>query len=140
MTMKPIALATAMLLALLASAPAAAQLPAAKAKTGTEFYTAYLDAFAKATTIDDLSPWLAKEQREQIAATPADQRKMMFGMIKEMSSDNTDVTVLKETPTAIGADLDVQAVSKASKGKVNGKITLVKEGGEWKVAKEAWKM
>ena len=63
---------------------------------------------------------------------------MMFGMIKEMSADNTDIKVVKETPTATGADLDVEAVSKSTKGKTKAKVTLVKESGEWRVNKESW--
>ena len=111
---------------------------ATKAQTGTEFYKAYLDAFAKAKSIDEVATWLAKNQRDKIAAAPKDEQKMMFGMIKEMSADYTDVKVLKETPTANGADLDVEAMSKMSKGKVKAKIMLVKENGEWKVNKESW--
>jgi hypothetical protein len=111
---------------------------ATKAATGTEFYKAYIDAFGKAKSIDEVAKWLAKEQREKIAASPKDEQKMMFGMIKEMSADHTDIKVLKETPTANGAELDVEAMSKMSKGKVKAKIMLVKENGEWKVSKENW--
>ena len=111
---------------------------ATKAQTGTEFYKAYIEAFGKAKSIDEVAKWLAKEQRDKIAASPKDDQKMMFGMIQEMSADHTDIKVLKETPTASGAELDVEAMSKASKGKVKAKITLVKENGEWKVSKEAW--
>ena len=116
----------------------AAQGAAAKAKTGTEFYLAYLAAFEKATSIDEIAPWLAKEQRDRIAATPKDERTMMFGMIKEMSGDHTNIKVIKETPTSAGADLDVEAVSKSTKGKTKAKVTLLKEGGDWKVGKESW--
>jgi hypothetical protein len=140
MTLRRIAFVCCVAVAMLAPVvSASAQTAAAKAKTGTEFYMAYLDAFAKAKGIDDVSPWLAKERRDQIAKTPKDEKAMMFGMIKEMSADNTNVKVVKETPGAAGADLDVEGVSKSTKSKVTGKITLVKEGGEWKVSKESWK-
>lgn len=138
MTLKRIALVCCVAVAMLAPV-VSAQTAAAKAKTGTEFYMAYLEAFAKAKSIDEVSPWLAKEQRDKIAATPKDDKAMMFGMIKKMSADNTNAKVVKETPTATGADLDVEAVSKSTKSKTTGKITLVKEGGEWKVGKESWK-
>ena len=123
-------------LVLLPVAPLWAQ--ASKAQSGTEFYKAYVEAFVKAKSIDEVAKWLAKEQRDKIAATPKDQQKMMFGMVQEMSADHTDIKVLKETPTANGAELDVEAMSKMSKGKVKAKVTLVKEDGEWKVGKEAW--
>jgi rRNA maturation endonuclease Nob1 len=140
MTLKRIAFVCCVTVAMMAPAvSASAQTASAKAQTGTQFYMAYLEAFAKAKSLDEVSPWLAKERRDQIAKTPKDEQAMMFGMIKEMSADNTSIKVVKEAPTATGADLDVEAVSKADKSKVTGKISLVKEDGQWKVSKESWK-
>jgi hypothetical protein len=50
----------------------------------------------------------------------------------------TGVKVLKETPTATGATLDVEGVGE-DKSKQTGTVTLVKEAGAWKVDKESWK-
>ena len=139
MSLKRTAIAWCLMLAVAVPVVAAAQGAAASAKTGTEFYLAYQAAFAKAKSIDDVSPWLAKEQRDKIAKTPKEDMKMMFGMMKELSSDFTDIKVVKETPTATGADLDVEAVSKSTKSKTTAKVSLVKEGGEWRINKESWK-
>ena len=119
----------------LALAIAAPSLAAAgqASQTGTEFYLAYRKAFAKAQKIEDILPFMSASRRKQMEKTPADERKMMFEMIKEMSAEQGDVKVGKETPTATGADLAVTAKDGV------GTITLVKEGGAWKLDKESWK-
>jgi hypothetical protein len=69
----------------------------------------------------------------RVEKTPADDRKMMFEMVKEMTAEQGPVKIVKETATANGAELAVEA-----KGG-SGTVTLVKEGGAWKVDKESWK-
>ena len=107
----------------------AAQAP----QSATEFYQAYRKAFAKAQKVEDLLPMMAANRRAQMEKTPAEERAMMFGMLKEMTADQGEVKVLKETPTANGAELSVQAKDGT------GTITLVKERGAWKLDKESWK-
>ncbi|HUU32671.1 MAG TPA: hypothetical protein VMW48_01345 [Vicinamibacterales bacterium] len=117
--------------------PVSAQ-PAASYISGGEFYLAYRAAFDLATSIDELLPWAAKARREQIAAAPAAERVEAFAMIK-MFDDRINVTVLKETPSANGAELQVEGISAGSRGKASGVITLVKEDGAWKIDRESWK-
>ena len=107
-------------------------------KTGAETYLAYRTAFTKAKTIDELVPWMSKERAADIAKTPAGERKEMFEMIK-MMDDHTNIKVVKETPTAKGADLQVEAASDGGKSKATGVITMVKEGAAWKIDRESWK-
>jgi hypothetical protein len=102
-------------------------------QSATEFYQAYRKAFAKAQKMEDLLPMMAANRRAQMEKTPADERTMMFGMLKEMTADQGDVKVLKETATANGAELAVQAKNGV------GTVTIVKEGGAWKLDKESWK-
>jgi hypothetical protein len=123
---------------LLTMAVTAIAQPAATYKSGGEFYLAYRAAFGKATKIDDLLPWMTRARNSQIAKAPADEKSMMFGMIKEMD-DNTQVKVVKETPKGDGAELQVEAISKGTRAKTTATITLVKEGGAWKLDKESWK-
>ena len=73
-----------------------------------------------------------------VAKTPPHQQAEMFGLIKAMD-DRTEIKVVKETPSATGADLEVEATSVSSKSKATGVITLVKEGGAWKLERENWK-
>jgi predicted NUDIX family phosphoesterase len=104
-----------------------------KPQTATEFYQTYRKAFAKAQKMEDLLPFMAASRRAEMEKTPADERTMMFGLIKEMTAAQGEVKVLKETPTAKGAELSVQAKDGT------GVIALVKEGGAWKLDKESWK-
>ncbi len=111
--------------------------PAASYKTGGDFYLAYRVAFDKATSIDELLPWVAKGRREQIAKAPADEKKEGFDMIK-MFDDRINVKVVKETPSAAGAELQVEGISAETKAKATGVIALVKEGGAWRIERENW--
>jgi hypothetical protein len=99
----------------------------------TEFYQAYRKTFAKAQKIEELIPMMAASRRAEVEKTPADERKMIFDMLKEMTADQGEIKVVKETATAKGAELAVE-----SKNGV-GTVTLVKEGGGWKLDKESWK-
>jgi len=134
----PVARAAALVALVCAVAlPALAQ-PAASYKNGSEFYLAYRVAFDKATSIDELLPWVAKERREVIAKAPAEERKEGFDMMK-MFDDRRSVTVVKETPSATGAELQVEGISAESQAKATGVITLVKEDGAWRIVRESWK-
>jgi hypothetical protein len=105
-------------------------------QTASQFYMAYRAAFDKATTIDDVLPYMAADMRKQIEATPVADRAQMFGVIKAMGA-LTDVKVLKEERTAAGATLTAQGVDSDKKTKT-GTIAIVREGGAWKLASENW--
>jgi hypothetical protein len=107
------------------------------AQTASEFYMKYRATLAKAKTVDDVLPYLAKENRGQIEKTPPADRAKMFEMIKMMSSQ-TGVKVLKEERAADGSvTLAVEGMD-VDKKKNSGKVTIMKEGGEWKLGKESW--
>ncbi len=108
----------------------------AQQQTATQFYMEYRAAFAKATKIEDLLPYMAKKRVDQINETPAADRAQMFEMIR-MMDDNTEVKVLKETKTPTGATLAVEGTN-GSKKKSTGTATVVKEGGAWKLDGEQW--
>jgi len=128
--------ALALVLVLASSWPASAQ-PAISYSSGGEFYLAYRAAFDKATSFDELLPWAAKARREQIAKAPANERAEAFAMVK-MFDDRVNVTVVKETPSASGAELQVEGISAESRAKATGVVTLVKEDGAWKIDRENW--
>jgi hypothetical protein len=123
----------ASLVLVMASSLAHAQKPA---QTASEFYMKYRAAFDKAKTIDEILPYMAKENRAQAAATPAADRAKMFEMVKMMNK-LTGVKILKEERTADGAMLTVEGIDEDKK-KNSGKVSIVKEGGEWKLGKESW--
>lgn len=110
----------------------------AKPETATQFYTKYLAASAKATKIEQLLPMMGGEMKKQIEATPAAERAQMFEMFKMMSGMNTGIKVVKETVTPTGATLNAEALG-PDKKKVTGIVTILKEAGAWKLAKEEWK-
>jgi hypothetical protein len=122
--------------AVMACAISAAALQAQKpGQTGSEFFMAYSAAMAKAKSIDEVLPFMSAQRVGQVKGTPADERAMMFEMIKEMGAKN--VKVVKETPSATGATLEATGSDPAG-GAMKGTITLVKEAGAWKVDKESW--
>ncbi len=123
----------ALLLSVAASSLAAAQ---SKEQTASQFYMKYRAAFDKATKIDEILPYMAKENKAQVEATPAADRAKMFEMVKMMGK-LTDVKILKEERSADGATLTVEGVD-PDKHKSTGKVTIVKESGEWKIGKESW--
>ena len=135
--MRAVHAVAALALAVLCGTTTFAQ-PGATYANGTAFYLAYRQAFDKATTIDELLPWVAKGRAEQIAKAPDTERREAFAMIK-MFDDRTNVTVLKETPSDAGAELQVEGISAEGRGKATGVITLVKEAGAWRIERESWK-
>lgn len=108
----------------------------AQAETATDFYVKYRAAFAKAKAIEDLFPLMSKETKAEVESTPKGERPKMFEFVQEMSKGMTGVKVVKETKTAEGAVLTVEAMD--GKDKMTGQITVVKEGGAWKMGKESW--
>ena len=120
-----------------AKTPAAAAAKTPAAQTASQFYLAYRAAFDKATKVDDIKAFQSKSVRAQVEATPAAERAEMFKMLKEFGAV-TNVKIVKETATATGATLSVEAIDSA-KAKTTGEVKLVKEDGAWKLDKESWK-
>ena len=114
---------------LFAALLAATLVVAAQPKTGTQFYAEYRAAFAKAKSFNEIAPLMSKAQREKLAAIPADQQKTLWDLSKQM--DVRDLKVVKETPAADGATLEITAVAQDGT-KVKGMVKLVKEAGAWK--------
>jgi hypothetical protein len=106
-------------------------------QTGTQFYMAYRAAFAKATKVEELLPFMGAAQRAQVEKTPAAERAEMFKMIKAFNT-YTNVKVTKETKTATGATLEVEGIDEEKK-KAAATVELIREGNAWKIGKESWK-
>ena len=113
-----------------------AQPAPAQTETASQFYMRYRTAFDKAKKIEDLTPFLSKKTLDMVNATPEAERPKFFEMMKMMGSI-TDMKILKETKTADGAMLAVEAMG-ADKQKTNGKVEIVKEGSDWKLGSENW--
>ncbi len=102
---------------------------AAQPKTGTQFYGEFRAAWVKAKGFNDMLPWMSKGEREKVAAITPEQQKSLWDLNKQM--DMRDIKVVKETPTATGATLDITGIGPDNKT-VKGIVKLVKEGGTWK--------
>ncbi len=107
------------------------------APTATQFYMQYRDAWAKAKSIDALLPYLSKDGRTEIEATPADKRQVMFEMMKMMGTVN-DVKVVKETKQDGGYLLELTGTA-PDKSAMTGAAEIIVEGGAMKLKKESWK-
>jgi hypothetical protein len=116
----------------LAATPAQAQ----GEQSATQFYMAYRAAFAKATKVDDLLPYMSKARKAEIEKTPAGERAKMFEFIKEFDTV-TQIKVIKEAKTASGVTLSAEGVD-GDKKKSTGTIDVVREDGAWKLGKESW--
>jgi hypothetical protein len=117
----------------LSSTPAIAQ------KTATQFYMDYQAAFAKAKTIDDILPFMAKGRVDEVKKTPAAERAKMFEFVKFMAEEHQNVKVTKETKTPTGYTLDVSATT-SDKKTATGTVEIVNEGGAMKINRESWKV
>jgi hypothetical protein len=113
-------------------------IPATAQKTATQFYMDYQAAFAKAKTIDEIMPFMAKARVDEMKATPAGERGKMFEFIKMMAAEHKNVKVTKETKTPTGYTLDVTATT-SDKKTATGTVDIVNEGGAMKISKESWK-
>jgi len=114
--------------------------PTAKATlTATQFYVAYRAAFDKATKIEDLFNYLDAKTIEQIKATPAADRASMFDLMKSVAAVN-GLKVTKEGPPAANGTvvLTCTGTDPETKSARTGTVTIVKEGGAWKVSNEEW--
>src|SRR5204862_6695317 len=118
---------------LLATASVLAQ---ASTQSASDFYLQYRKAFDGAKKIEDVMPFMSAETTKQVQATPSAERGQMFEMIKMMGA-LTNVKITKETPTAQGATLTVNALDPDKKATI-GTIEVVKESGKWKIGKESW--
>jgi hypothetical protein len=107
------------------------------AQTPTQFYMEYRDAWATAKSIDALLPYLSKDGRREIEATPPDKRQMMFQMMK-MMGNMSNVKVVKETRQGDSYLLDLTGTG-ADKSPLTGSAEIISEGGALKLKRESWK-
>lgn len=105
-------------------------------QTATEFYLAYRVAFDKAKSVADIRPWHSKAVQAKMDATSKEDAVMMFEMVKMMAAV-TNLKVTKETKTAAGVTLSVEALD-SDKKKTTGQVFLIREGNAWKLERESW--
>ncbi len=118
-------------IALLAAFVIATLPVAAQPKTGTQFFYDYRAACAKAKGFNEVASWMSRSEREKLAGMSPEQQKAMWDLGKQVETQMRDVKVVKETPTADGAILEVTGIGPDNKP-FKEIVKLVKEGGAWK--------
>ena len=105
--------------------------------TPTETYNAYRAALAKASSYDDILPFMEPKGRAMVEGMPVERRAAMFGLMKKFAGTFTDVAVTGETITG---DTAVLALSgKDPKGQpATGTVPMSRHDGAWKVGTENW--
>lgn len=108
----------------------------------------YHEAFINAKTYEDVLPFMVQKVVKEMKATPADERKMMFGFLQSMAPKKINVVSTKIEGDV--ATLKLAIVIPAGKGEdkglfgnsmkeeTTGEVRMVVENGEWKVEKEKW--
>ena len=92
------------------------------------------DRAALAGDVDKIRAALAAESRKQFDADDATTRGMFVDVLK---SNPAEIRIGKPTVAGGEATLTVEGLNETA-GKSTGIITMVQEGGAWKVAKEKW--
>jgi len=109
---------------------------AATAKTPTQAYLDYHAALQKAKTLDEVLPYLSTEYRGMLESQPKTDRATWLARLKDMAPAR-DLKITKETVN--GDKCTLEGTGTSSKGNPSqGKISLVKEGGAWKLDEEGW--
>jgi hypothetical protein len=107
----------------------------AESKTPTQAYLDYRAALEKATKLSDVLPHLSAAYRGMLESRPkADQPEWLKRLKEDMMKD---VTITKETIT--GETCTLLATGTSARGNaMKGKISLVREGGAWKLDEQGW--
>jgi len=99
-------------------------------------YKAYLAAASKATAPDALFPFISSEYKSMLQQAPKEEvaKMLKMGIAKQGLSD------LKVTSQKVeGNKAILELTGKLADGRASsGKVTLVKEGGDWKLDEDAW--
>ena len=111
-------------------------LAASPAKSPTQSYLDFHAALEKAKTLDEVLPYLSAAYRSMLESQPKSDRPVWLGRLKDMSNGK-DLKITKETINGDACTLEGTATS-AKGNAMRGKISMVKEGGSWKLDEEGW--
>lgn len=108
------------------------------AETATEFYKRFHALVPTATSLDQLLPFWNAELIRQVNMQPPADRAQTLGFVQRIEAMTSNVRVLRETATPTGVTLDLEGVDATGKA-IIGTVTVVKEGGAWKLGgQEQW--
>ena len=125
---------TMAIFACLASA-ALCQTAWAQPKTPTQAYLEHRARLASAKTLADILPGLSAEYRAMLESRPKADQPTWLARIKEVGVK--DMRIVKETITGNRCVLEGTGIGSIGLP-MKGTISLVKEGGVWKLDEEGW--
>ena len=120
------------------TAAAALTLTAQQIKGPVETYMAYLDACAKATSLDAVLPYFTAEMEAGWKKAPKAQQDNFF-KFKIKGENLSDVKVVTQKTEGKKTRLTLTAKTAAGR-QATGDVTMVQEGTAWKVDEDAWNM
>ena len=106
------------------------------AQSATQFYMQYRDVWQQAKSIEPILPYLGKDSRAEIEATPKVKRQDMFEMMK-MMGNLSNVKVVSESKQGNSYLLELTATSPEKKA-MKGAAEIIMEDGAMKLRKETW--
>jgi hypothetical protein len=109
-------------------------------ETATQFYLRWRTTALNAKSMDEITPFWTAETIDEFKMMPDSARAETVAMVKRVFSMQTDVRVVRETATANGATLSLEALDRGRKPIVSN-VDIVQENGAWKItaAVEQWK-
>jgi hypothetical protein len=112
----------------------------AGAETAAHFYLRFRATALNAATIEQITAFWTAETVDQFNMEPASAKAETLAMANRFYGMQTDVRVVKETPTPNGATLSLEGVDRDGKPIVSS-VDIVRESGAWKMtaAVERWK-
>ncbi len=110
------------------------------ADTPKQAYQSYLEALEKATTFEDMAPYLSKEKNQELASVPKEQQKAVLGMVKAMRPVSFKFLNVKVHGSSATLKLSGRSRNPLN-GKVEpskGTVSMVLQDGKWRLDKETW--
>jgi hypothetical protein len=113
-----------------------AGLASAQAGKPGDMYLELISATKKATSFDQIAPYMSADMLKEMKAAPAEARAAFFKGMK----DTLNLTDVKFTSEKVSGDKCIlEATAKNAAGKTGtGKIELVREKGAWKFSDHGW--
>jgi hypothetical protein len=116
-----------------------AALPAAAAgKKAADRYLEYRMAVSRASSLDDLLPFMTHEEAERTHSAPAAVREQAWTALRDPAWRLSGVKVENASESGDKAHLMITGMAPGDATARRGFVNMVREGGEWKVKDELW--
>jgi len=122
-----------------AAQPAAKPQAAATATAAQEFYFNYRLALNKATSMEDLKPWMAQKGYQSATSTTKESQAMLFKAMKVINTAIGNVAVTDRVAAADTVVLRLRGVDARDQQSMLGAAIIVREVGGWRLGREDWR-